>query len=354
MHLKVYCKALAMTSYSEQLVQRKQDATAADASLVAHFGPEAHDCTNWNTLWQRGWREVLTNASPTDTYQPKGLPPSGLGGWVSKDGRQAEAYPPSLYSDKFPFHFVKQLANGPAELIATVDSWLDYEDDIDCDQLLSVIGRINGLLHQNKLSYLIGTGYIKQETRFDIQQQDALLQNVSSRDGKIILVSGVGVAIPNEPVIKHDFAMGMLQGVCRQIEVLRQEFNNKIQEQTSQSVPTDISEQKGETPQIVIQRNSNLTHRQIALLYIYRDTPLDEAIATEVGKKYGHDSATTGRKIMTDHYHPLRGKANNRTGVEGKTAIANMSKAIRGVIPHLPEDKRQQAEDELQVLEGKR
>jgi hypothetical protein len=343
-----------MTSYSEQLLQRKQDAAATDAALVAHFGFEANDCTNWNALWQRGWREVLVNPSPTDTYQPKGLPPGGLGGWVSRDGRQAEAYPPSLYSDKFPFHFVKQLANGPAELIASVDSWLDYEDDIDCDQLLSVVGRVNGLLYQNKLCYLLGTGSIKQEPRFDIQQQDALLQNVSSRAGKIILVSGAGVAIPNEPVIKQDFAVGMLQGVCRQVEMLRQKFSEATREQASQLVTTDSFEQQNTNHQSFAQQNPNLTHRQIALLYIYKDILLDEALATQVGKDHGHESATTGRKIMTDHYYPLRGKANNRTGVEGKTAITNMSKAIKGVIPYLPEDKRQQAEDELQVLEGKK
>lgn len=343
-----------MKSYSEQLNQRKQIAASDDAAFVAHFGPEANDCSNWDALWQRGWQEDLTNASSTETYQPKGLPPSGLGGWVSNDGRQAGAYPPSLYSDKFPFYFVKQLANGPAELVAAVDSWLEYEDDIDCDQLLSVIGRIDSLLHQNKLSYLIGTGGIHQEPRLDIQQQETLLQNASSRAGKIIFASCVGIAIPNTPVINIGFATGMLQGICRQVDVLRQKFGEATREQPSLLVTTDVLEQQSANHQLVVQQVHNLSHRQIALLYIYQGILLDEALAAEVGKKHGHESATTGRKIMTDHYHPLRGPANNRTGVEGKTAITNMSKAIKGVIPHLPEDKRQQAEDELQVLEGKK
>jgi hypothetical protein len=127
-------------------------------------------------------------------------------------------------------------------------------------------------------------------------------------------------------------------------------INNHIEAEGTS--PTVLAEAMGNN--LKQGTSAKLTHRQIALLYIYQGISLDEALATQVGKENGHKSDTSGRKIMTDHYHPLRGPANNRTGVEGKTAIANMSKAIEGVILHLPEDKRQQAEDELQSLRDKK
>jgi hypothetical protein len=98
---------------------------------------------------------------------------------------------------------------------------------------------------------------------------------------------------------------------------------------------------------------AKLTHRQIALLYIYQGTLLDEALATEVGRGNGHDSRSSGRKIMRQ-YHDLRGEPNNRTGVEGSISVANMRKAITGVIPLLSGTARQQAERELQLLKAER
>jgi hypothetical protein len=98
---------------------------------------------------------------------------------------------------------------------------------------------------------------------------------------------------------------------------------------------------------------AKLTHRQIALLYVYQGILLDEALASKAGRENGHGSRSTGRKIMT-LYHDLRGEPNNRIGVEGNLSVGNMRKAIAGVIPLLSGNARQQAERELQSLEIER
>ena len=208
-----------MTSYSKQLAQRKQEATDEDAALVAHFGPKAENCANWDGLWQRGWREELVNPSPTDTYEPKGLPPGWVGGWVSADGRQAGADPPSLYSDKFIFYFTRQLADDKTKLIARATNYLVDADEIDCDQLTNVVDTITICLNSKKLHYLAGNGHLREVGHVNTVQIEEFFQNWDSKkNGTGLFITSLGIAIANHRVIPAEVVRGKLQAVRRQIE----------------------------------------------------------------------------------------------------------------------------------------
>ena len=87
-------------SYADQLSQRQQAASDEEAVWVEHFGKQAEDCENWQELWAAGWREELYNPSPTETYQPRGVPHDEegyiIGGWPDESGRGV-ANQPSHY-----------------------------------------------------------------------------------------------------------------------------------------------------------------------------------------------------------------------------------------------------------------
>ncbi|MDO7854420.1 hypothetical protein [Hymenobacter convexus] len=101
-----------------------------------------------------------------------------------------------------------------------------------------------------------------------------------------------------------------------------------------------------------LQKGAELTLRQVALLHYYKGVTWETTTAAgEAARVAGYNSPTSGRQLKTDLNYVQR--TSNRTGVEGK-AIIPMCRDISAVIPHLPEDKRQQAEDELQQLELKK
>lgn len=212
-----------MASYSEQLAQRKQVAADEEAALVAHFGPEANNYANWDSLWQRGRIEELTNPSPTDIYQPKGLPASG--GWVSEDWREAGADPPSLYSNKFLFYFTRQLADDKAELIAMATDLLIDADAMDCDLFTAAIDTMTVYLHSPALHHVAGNGHPLEVGQMTPAQIEDFFQSWNSKkDNAGLFVTWLGVAIANKRVVPAEVAKGKLQEVRRQIEARQQQL----------------------------------------------------------------------------------------------------------------------------------
>jgi len=228
-------------NYGEQLAQRKQEAADEEAAFIAHFGPEAEDCANWDDLWQNGWREVLVNPSPTETYKPKGLPPGWVGGWVSEDGREAGADPPSLYSDKFVFYFAQQLADDKAELLARTTNFLAHADEIDCDQWTTVIDIITTYLSSSILFYVTGRGHRLEFNQMDATQREAFFQQRNSKQNSAgLFITSFGVSITNHQVVPAEVARGKIQAVRRQIEIRQQQLQVEFttQSNVASSAPT--------------------------------------------------------------------------------------------------------------------
>lgn len=321
-------------TYSEQLAQRKQEAADEEAAFIAHFGPEANNCANWDSLWQRGWHEVLVNPAPTDTYQPKGLPPGG-GGWVSKDGRKAGAYPPSLYSDKFLFYFARQLADNKAELVVRVtDYLLANADEMDCDLLTEVIDTITVYLHSPALHHVAGTGYALEVGGANTVHIEGFFRNWNSKkDASGLFITGLGIAIANKRVVPAEVAKGKLQAVRRQIEARQQQLQAGLFIRTPK-------EQEGK-----------MSLPTLALVLIYEGKTLQRGEqAALLARNAGH---TSGDSLYNEYCKYLA--KDNRLGFSNDTARKgrNMINRIQAALPHLSETAKQQAENEINVIKAR-
>ncbi len=109
---------------------------------------------------------------------------------------------------------------------------------------------------------------------------------------------------------------------------------NKLQQQSTMSLGKDknpIEEKK-------------LTLKEIALIYIYNDTPISKQNNNDIAQKYEHQS---GHKLY-QHYNKYRSKT-QRTGAEDTAKkTENKINLIKGIIKHL--NNQEQAKSDLEAL----
>jgi hypothetical protein len=323
-----------MTSYSDQLAQRKQAAAKAEATLVAHFGPEAENCANWDELWQRGWREVLTNPTPSPTYRPKGLPHDGEGGWVSEDGRRAGAYPPDIYSDKFLFYLAKQLFDDEVTVAARIADWLEDADEIDCDQLSAVVGKLTTYLANYHLYHVSGTGQTVDMGLLDTERMEAFFQNSHSiKNVTAVFISRPGIAIANRRPVPAVVASSILQAIRRQIEARQQQLQAGV-------FIRSPKEQEGK-----------ISLPTLALILIYERQTLQRGEkANSLARNAGHAS---GDRLYNAYCK--YSASNDRLGFDNDTASKgrNMIGRIQAALPHLTTEAKQRAENEISIIEAR-
>lgn len=213
-----------MTSYAKKLQERRQDALVLELALIEHFGKDAEDCDNWQELWSRGWMEFLSNASPTDTYQPKGIPrdEDGLiiGGWAHPETGLGYADEPSMYSDKFPYLLAKTLAEGTSAWVTYFMSMLDRADEVGCDQLEATVDTLTTYLRNYPLRWIQGTGRIL--VLDPLTDAEKLFQSWDEKkSGRGLFICHAGIAVHGRPVVPHEVAMNALSIARRQIVAKR-------------------------------------------------------------------------------------------------------------------------------------
>ncbi|GAB2854631.1 hypothetical protein [Hymenobacter ruber] len=323
-----------MASYSEELARRKQAAADEEAAFVAHFGREAENCANWDDLWQHGWREELVNPAPTATYQPKGLPEDGAGGWVSDDGRQAFADPPSLYSDKFLFHFAGQLVDEEATVAARVSDWLQDADEMDCDQLSAIVGKVATYLANYSLYHVSGTGRNVDMGLLGPERLEAFFQNWdSTKNAAGLFISCPGLAVANRRPVPAVVVGSVLQAVRRQIEARRQQL------QTTVFIPAP-KEKKGK-----------VSLSTLALIILYKgETVQRGAQANRLAQEAGYAS---GDSLYNNYCN--YSTQENRIGFGNDTARKgrNMIARIQAALPYLDGAAREKAENEINTIEAR-
>lgn len=323
-----------MESYQMRLAQRRQAAADSEAALVAHFGPEAENCANWDKLWQRGWLEVLTNPSPTETYQPKGLPPDGAGGWISEDGNEAYASPPDLYSNKFLFYFAKQLVDDEATVAARISDWLEDADEMDCDQLSAVVGKLATCLANYDLYHMSGNGQTVDVGLSEPERIEAFFQHWDSKkDAAGLFISRPGLAIANRRPVPALVVSSVLQVVRRQIEARLQQL------QTGLFIPKPKD------------RDGKMPLPTVALILIYEGQTLQRGErANRLARNAGHNS---GDKLYG--YYSNYSTTVNRLGFENDTANKGrkMIGRIQSALPYLSGEAKKKAENELSIIEAR-
>lgn len=224
-----------MAAYSEQLAERKRAAADTEAELVAHFGPDANNCANWDDLWQRNWLRILTNSSISKL--PDTLPSTG--GWVSENGRQAGADPPSLYSDKFLFYFARQLADDRTELVVRANKLLTRADEMDCDLFTQAIETITVCLNSPALHVILGSGHSTEMKPITAPQIEELFRSWERKDeAGGVCVNRWGIAIPGHRAVPAEVAVRKLQAVSRQIEARQQQLQATSERDATSSEPT--------------------------------------------------------------------------------------------------------------------
>jgi hypothetical protein len=320
-------------TYSDQLAQRKQEAADEEAELVAHFGPDANDYANWDTLRHQGKVEMLTNPAPTDTYKPKGLPSIWWTSLNSDIWYEKDAYPPSLYSDKFLFYFARQLPGDKTELIARATTLLAHADEMDCDQFTAVVDTITTYLSSPILHYINGSGDRAEFNQMNSTQKEAFFQNwPSKKESTGLFITSCGAAIANHRVIPAEVVKGKLQAIRSQIEARQHQLQAGVFIRTP-------NEQEGKT-----------SLPTLALILIYEGQTVQRGEqANLLARNAGHNS---GESLYQNycHYYPYH----NRIGFDNETAKRgrNMIKRIRAALPHLSQSARQKAENEIAIIEA--
>ena len=270
------------------------------------------------------------NPPPTETYEPKGLPPAG--GWVSEDGRESGAYPPGLYSDKFIFYFARQLADDKAKLLAVATDWLADTDEMDCDQFTATVDTITTYLSSPKLHYIAGSGHLVEVGQMNPAQAEGFFQNWDSKkDEAGVFVTSLGVAIPNRRVVPAEVARGKIQAVRRQIEVRQQQL------------------QAGVFVRSPKEQEDKIPLPTLALILIYEGQTLQRGEqANLLARNAGH---TSGDSLYNEYCH--YSVNNNRLGFDNDTARKgrNMITRIQAALPHLKEAARQKAENEITTIQ---
>ena len=101
-------------------------------------------------------------------------------------------------------------------------------------------------------------------------------------------------------------------------------------------------------PLTVLKEKPKLTIKQIALIYVYKDAYVNRENASEIVKKYGHNS---GDKLYNEFIH-FSSKANRKGSPTNysKITLKNKIKLFESVIKHLPIIKQKSAKDEVSHL----
>lgn len=312
-----------MQSFAEELRKRQEAADAQEAAYVAHFGPEAANCANWQRLWEAGWQERLTNSFPTATYQPKGLPKDADGVLLNCSiGEDNSLYvgPPTIYSRKFYYHFATELIEDRTELLERLTAFLDAPttSTIDCDQFTTVLDRLANYLSNYTTYYLEGTGDILEAGEYDPERWEVYLQGWRRHHtGTGVFINRAGITHPSGVVVRSDVALRTLQRLQEELEATRQRLKKEGHPVRKFSIS------------------------QLGLLLFYNRQEVREGkTANAIAAAYGFDSNTSGKALYDDYIKYC--KEENRTDYYGdERAGQAMIKRIEAVFPSIELEERQ-------------
>lgn len=94
-------------------------------------------------------------------------------------------------------------------------------------------------------------------------------------------------------------------------------------------------------------KKTELTLKQVALLYIYKGEFMPRDAADNIAKEYGH---TSGQRL-NQHYSDYH-KDTDRKPSEKKRKDKSLMKDIEKIITHLPEDKKAKPQKEVELLKN--
>ncbi|RIV50905.1 hypothetical protein D2V93_08520 [Flagellimonas taeanensis] len=139
---------------------------------------------------------------------------------------------------------------------------------------------------------------------------------------------------------------GYWNAIVYSIDELGEIAGLEIGELQNQNVKTEYEEKKTLTHQQTEKPKSELSLRQIALIYVYSDKQITEHNGNEIAKEYGW---TSGRKLW-QHFNFYYKKV-NRKGLDAtEKKTKNKIKLIESVVELLPTDKQEKAKDEVSIL----
>lgn len=216
-----------MTLYSELLTQRQEAAIESEKALICHFGKEAENCDNWQRLFELGWLDELTNASGRGKL-PRNEDNCILGCYFDEE-EKVFAHRPSLYSEKFLYCFITDIADGGPALSQYLSEIVEEADEVDCDQLSRVIDISITYLNSLTLRALTGSGVMIPYKSTAQSAESFMLTWDEEKVGSAVWICRFGIAVPGHPVIPFEVATRALKVIERQIEARRRSLTTELQ-----------------------------------------------------------------------------------------------------------------------------